>query len=184
VTLIRHGRIHQSMRADRISEHGKAHNRDYRRSSSSRCRELSNRSTSSHLASSIHVFIGEGRNLDATKPRRKIVYRNHIVRVLGTAMPQYTPSKLRHRCVLKKDPSWQAALRRSRRFRIHYAHRKQWFGQLQSTSKDSLDTYLSSPGSIRLACPIINTDDDPTSQKKVESGAANQRRGMPILGIK
>ena len=99
-------------------------------------------------------------------------------------MPQYTPSKPRHRCVLKKDPSWQAALRRSRRFRTRCAHRKRRFGQLQSTSKDSLDTYLSSPGSIRLACPMINTDDDPTSQKKVESGAANQRRGMPVLAIK
>jgi hypothetical protein len=40
-------------------------------------------------------------------------------------------------------------------------------------------TYLSNPGSIRLACPMINTDDEPTSQKKVDSGAANQRRGMP-----
>lgn len=83
MTVIRHARIHQSMRADRISEHGNAHNRDHGRSSSSRCREPSNRCTSSHLASSIHVFIGEGRSLDATKPRRKIVYRNHIVRVLG-----------------------------------------------------------------------------------------------------
>jgi hypothetical protein len=40
-------------------------------------------------------------------------------------------------------------------------------------------TYLSNPGSIRLACPMINTDDEPTSQKKVDSGAANQSSGIP-----
>lgn len=46
-------------------------------------------------------------------------------------------------------------------------------------SQEPCPSYLSSPGSIRLACPIINTDDDPTSQKNVDNGAANQRRGIP-----
>jgi hypothetical protein len=40
-------------------------------------------------------------------------------------------------------------------------------------------TYLSNPGSIKLACPMINTDDEPTSQKKVDNGAANQSSGIP-----
>jgi hypothetical protein len=43
--------------------------------------------------------------------------------------------------------------------------------------------YLSRPGSIKLACPMIKIELEPTSQKRVLRGAAIQRRGIPAGSV-
>lgn len=82
----------------------------------------------------------------------------------------------------------------SRRCNMHYHRQKnihRQFEALQEIAPDNtdyetqtdscmLEYSLSTPGSISEACPRIRTPDAPISQKIVEMGDDNQRRGIPI----
>lgn len=83
------------------------------------------------------------------------------------------------------EAQWQASchashLRPSRRFhtRCETAKAQHQHGEIDSRCL-RLSAYLSRPGSIKLACPMIKIELEPTSQKRVLRGAAIQRRGIP-----
>lgn len=87
------------------------------------------------------------------------------------------------------EAQWQASchashLRPSRRFHTRCETAKAQHQHREINSRClRWSAYLSRPGSIKLACPMIKIELEPTSQKRVLRGAAIQRRGIPAGSV-